>query len=489
MQLSLIEKKRCIDIARQLTILNNKEKARESFYKYCQLTSPDFYNQEKYHLKYLCDILQEFHEDKLIDEKTNKPYKILIIEMAPRHGKTRTLIKFCCWILGNNRKLKIITAAYNDDLAFDFSKFTRNDIIDDPIDGNDFCFKNIFEKIAIKKDDASQKKWSLEGTHFTFKSAGKGGAITGKGGNYLIIDDPVKSAEDAYNELQLEKDWLWYTGTWLSRKEHNAKEIICHTPWSKNDIGGKVQENKNMRYFLIKFPAYDGKKMLCESILDYDEYALLQKTMDEVIFAANYDLKRIDIKGLLYGSNFKTYINLPKDEKGNDLYNEFILFGDTADQGDDFFCTIAVKLYNGLAYVIDIYYSQESVEITEPEVAALIARLLIPYVRIESNAGGHAIALHIDTILKKEYSWNGTIVEDIPQTKNKESRILSNAKAVKEKIIFPIDWKTQWPIFYKAITEFQKRGKNKHDDGPDVLTQIIEYMQDGTDGNFFIRRN
>jgi hypothetical protein len=89
--------------------------------------APDFYLEERTHLKELCDILQLFYERKLVNSHGRIPEK-LIIEYPPRHGKTRTLILFCTWVLGKNAKTKIITSAYNDTFATDFSKYTRNTI-------------------------------------------------------------------------------------------------------------------------------------------------------------------------------------------------------------------------------------------------------------------------------------------------------------------------------------------------------------------------
>ena len=460
--------------------------AKESFWTFCQIEAPEFYTDDKTHLKQYCDTLQAFHENKLLNEK-GKPHKILLIEMPPRHGKTRTLVLLCTWILGLKARTKIISSAYNDDLAHEISKFVRNTIGEQKTENLDIIYSDIFPKTKLKHGDASVKQWALSKCHFTLRAAGKGGTITGKGGNYLIVDDPVKSAEDAYNDLQLEKDWRWYTGTWLSRKEHRAKEIICHTPWAKKDIGGRIQTDKKRPYYLFKMPACKNKKMLCPSILNYDEYIELKNTMDNIIFRANYDLERIDVKGVLYGDKFKTYTSLPVDADGRELYTDYIMFVDTADTGNNYLCAIDAKLYNGLAYVTDVYYTKESVEKTEPEMAKHVADNTIKMARIEGNSAGHAIAVHVKDILEKEYQWDGTIFDTFTQTKNKISRIMSNAKQVIEKVLFPVDWHNRWPEFYTDVTEFKKEGKNKYDDAPDTLTQIVEYIDETFQSHFFIR--
>ena len=73
------------------------ELARRNFWYYCQLLSPDFYTDDRIHLKVLCQTLQALYEGELKNEK-GIPYKKLMINMPPQHGKSRTLINFCQWI-------------------------------------------------------------------------------------------------------------------------------------------------------------------------------------------------------------------------------------------------------------------------------------------------------------------------------------------------------------------------------------------------------
>jgi predicted phage terminase large subunit-like protein len=317
----------------------------------------------------------------------------------------------------------------------------------------------------------------LEGQFFNFKSAGKGGGVTGKGGNILLIDDPVKSAKEAFNERQLESDWLWYTGTWISRKEAGALEIINHTPWSKNDIGGKLQTLYPEECYVFKKQAYDEKenKMLCESILSLKEYAILKKTMNSIIFAANYMLERVEIKGLLYNKEWKIYSKLPVDELGRELVGPARLWCDTADKGADYLCAITGRIYDQYVYITDVYYTKSGVEITEPEIARRIVSNKVRIGRFEANAGGSVIAKHIDLLLRKEYKWIGSIVM-FDQTGNKRARMLAEAGTVQDRIIFPADWDQRWPDFHLDVITFKKEGTNDHDDAPDTLTQIVEEM-------------
>lgn len=462
----------------QITI----ELCKRSFWHFCKNQAPDFYKDERTYLKELCNTLQSLYEGKLLQED-GTPYKKLVIQLPPRHGKSRTLTNFSAWILGKNVKNKLITGSYNDDLAQDFSRFTRDIISQERAKEKDIIYCDIFPETRIKHGDSSYKKWALEGQFFNYKGTGIGGSITGRGSNILITDDPIKDAETAYNDTALKKIWLWYVGTFLSRVEEGGIQIICMTPWCKKDLVSRILEKEN-DWYIISMPVYDGNKMLCPELFSYDTFIERKDISDEAIFSANYMMKRIDIEGLLYGTNFKTYTDLPKDEDGKELTSANRMWADTADKGSDYLCAIFGRKYKGYTYITDVYYTKDSVETTEPELAFRIIDHKATHARIEGNAGGHAIGNHIKRILEDKYKWYGTIFDYFTQTKNKESRILSNAAQVKEKIIFPVDWKQRWPDFYRDVTTFMKEGKNANDDAPDTLTQIVECDIIGG-GNYF----
>lgn len=453
--------------------------AQYSFWEFCKLEAPDFYTEDKIYLKDYCNILQAFHERKLL-KKDGTPYLILIIEMPPRHGKTRTLVLFSAWLFGKDPSTKIISCSYNDDTATDFSRYTRDTIAEEKNSLLQIVYNDIFPHTKIKYGNASMHSWALEGRFFSYKGSGVGGTITGKGGNKIFVDDPVKNAEEAFNETHLNKLWQWYTGTLLSRKEHGAQQIINHTPWSKKDIGGRLQIEKPDDCYVFSRPAWNGESMLCPDILDETEYRELERTMEPIIFSANYNMIRVDVKGLLYGDVWKTYSELPKDDKGKDLTQQEMMWCDTADTGSDYLCAIFGRIYDRYCYVTDIYYTKDSVETTEPEIARRLCNRNVNTAIFEHNSGGHAISVHIRSLLKTNHSWTRTRIVGFTQTGNKIARILSEAWNVKERIIMPVDWSQRWPVFYKAVTTFLKEGKNVNDDGPDTLTQVIEYMDGKT---------
>jgi predicted phage terminase large subunit-like protein len=439
------------------------EEARRSLWRFCQVLSPDFYTDDKPHLKTICDTLQSLYEGKLL-KSNGTPYRNLNIELPPRHGKSRTLTNFSAWILGKSHENRIITASYNDEFAQQFSRFTRDIISEESLNPNILVYSGIFDA-RIKHGDAAAHKWALEGQFFNYKGTGIEGSLTGSGSNVLVIDDAVKDAETAYNETALDKIWLWYTGTFLSRAEQGAITIICMTPWCKLDLSARAVASEPDNWYTISMPAFDGENMLCDSILNREAYDRLKKIGDEKIIAANYDMVRIDVKGSLYRS-FETYDVLPEETE------ESIGYTDTADEGQDYLCSIQARKKAGKLYVTDVLFTQEPQEITEVKQADSIIASMTKQIQIESNNGGRAFARNVQRILdERKYS---CAVEWFHQSGNKISRILTNAPVVQQFVVFPEGWTHKWPEFYQALMSFQREGKNKHDDAPDCLTGICE---------------
>ena len=448
-----------------------KELARREFFYFCNLLAPDFYKEGREYLKTLCDELQDFYFSK--DD-------VLVINMPPRHGKSRTAGLFTQWVLGKNQQEKIMTGSYNETLSTVFSKNVRNGIQEEKADADKIVYSDIFPGVRIKQGDAAMNLWSLEGGYNNYLATSPTGTATGFGCTLMIIDDLIKNAQEAYNSDVLQKHWEWFTNTMLSRLEEGGKIIIMMTRWATNDLAGRAlehfkEEKKKVRHISMKALQDDGT-MLCEEILSKESYQMKIRAMGEDIASANYQQEPIDIKGRLY-SNFKTYTEIPM-ENGRSLFTAIRNYTDTADQGDDYLCSICYGVYNKEAYVLDVLYTKEPMEITEPATAKMLYENDINIADIESNNGGRGFARQVERILREKYNSNKTKINWFHQSQNKKARILSNATWVMEHVYFPVNWKDRWPEFYKDMTTYQREGKNKHDDGPDAVTGIAEKINE-----------
>lgn len=442
-----------------------KELARRDFWYYCKLLGKkDFYNDKKEYLKDLCNQLQNF-----ID--SNK--KILVINMPPRFGKSYTATLFVQWLLGRNNKLKIMTGSYNETLSSTFAKQVRDMIATEQTQGVT-VYRDIFPDTKIKYGEASMNKWALEGSQVAnYLATSPTGTATGFGADLIIIDDLIKNSEEAYNSNVLEKHIDWFTNTMLSRTEKGFKLIIIMTRWASNDLAGFILSNYDDVIHINYKAINDDGTPLDEGTLSLEDFEFKTKNMAKEIVYANYQQEPIDVKGRLY-SSIKTYNQLPMDSNNNLLFTAYKNYTDTADTGEDYLCSICYGVYNKEAYILDVLYTKKPMEITEPATAKILIENNIKEADIESNNGGRGFARAVDKHLLEKYNSNRCKVRWFHQTQNKRARILSNATWVMEHIYFPVNWADRWPEFYKAITTYQKEGKNKHDDAPDVLTGIAE---------------
>lgn len=441
------------------------ELAKREFWQYCKFTSPDFYKKDRYFLKDLAGKLQWFIEEA--------PEQIMVINLPPRHGKSRTATKFVQWLFGKyGTNIKVMTGSYNETLSGTFAKQVRDCIAEKPTQGVT-VYNDIFPDIKIKYGEAAVQKWALDGSEqANYLATSPTGTATGFGCNVMIIDDLIKTSEEAYNANRLQQLNSWFTDTMLSRTENGFKIIIIMTRWNSNDLAGFVLANyDNVIHINYKAVQADGS-MLCPEILSLKDYKLKTKNMNKDIVAANYQQEPVDIKGRLY-TTIKTYTDIPKDAKGNPLFKYILNYTDTADEGDDFLCSICYGMYNKEYYVLDILYTKDAMEKTEPATAEMLTRHNVGCAVIESNNGGRGFARNVERECK-ELGNRHTNIKWFHQSKNKIARILSNSTSVMNNVYFPVNWEDRFPDFAKAIKTYQKEGKNAHDDAPDALTGVYE---------------
>ena len=432
--------------------------AQKDFWSFCKLMMPKFYKEEREYLYEFCSSLQDFVE--------NSDKHFLVINLPPRHGKSLTAQLFTAWLFGLNNQNKVMTASYNETLSTTFARSVRNMIQTQKVDDG-IVYSDIFPNTKVKYGEASAQMWTLEGSSMiNYLATSPKGTATGFGARYLIVDDLIKSAEDAYNENVLDSHQEWFNNTFLSRTENPWKVIIIMTRWAEGDLAGRVLSafSDDVEHISYKAVQDDGS-MLCDDLLNRADYDMKTREMNLDIVEANYNQKPIDVAGRLY-SQFMTYDERPDGK----AYN----YTDTADTGSDFLCSINYIEHNDEAYITDLVFTDESMETTEQKVAELLYNDNVNEARIESNNGGRGFARNVQSILEQKYKTNRIIITPVAQTKNKESRILSSSAWVQKHVFMPINWDKRWPEFYRQVMSYQRKGRNAHDDSVDVLAAIYE---------------
>ncbi|WP_409349383.1 phage terminase large subunit [Streptococcus pneumoniae] len=150
-------------------------------------------------------------------------------------------------------------------------------------------------------------------------------------------------------------------------------------------------------------------------------------------------------------------------------------YTDTADTGKDYLASyIYGETMDKEAYILDILFTKEPMEVTEPLLARKLVENEVNLCWIESNNGGRGFARNVERLMRENHGTNQTTVKWFHQSKNKQARILTNATWLMEHVYFPEGWRNRWPELYKSLMTYQREGRNAHDDAQDALTGIAE---------------
>lgn len=438
----------------------------------------------------------QFHKSyySVLDQFYSGRIKKLMITVPPQHGKSEgSTRRLPARLIGKDFSLKIAIASYASTQA---RRFGRD--INRIIDSREYMA--LYDDVKLSKSklhnissDAIRTSEEFEiiddhgrATDGNIKLVGRNTALTGNPVDILIIDDLYKDAAEGNSPIIRQNCIDWYNTTAESRLHNDSQQLIVFTRWHEEDLIGYLEQKEEVRtlnslaevdqdfkgWYKINYEAIKtgGPTELDPrekgEVLWPERHSIekLKKTRarDPEVFECLYQGNPESREGQLYGP-FKTYNDLP-------IHNGINNYTDTADTGQDYLCSINyAKAQDGLLYVTDLLYTQESMEKTEQWTIDLLNRGQVSRADIESNNGGRSFARVVQKAVSK------TVVKWFHQSGNKESRIFSNSAMVQEKIIFPSDWSVRWPEFYSNVTRFKKVFKaNKHDDGPDALTGIVE---------------
>ena len=237
---------------KQLQVMYAEKKirnlAKDDFLSFVKCVWPEFV--EGAHHRH---IAKKFNE--LAEGKINR----LIVNMPPRHTKSEfASFLLPAWMVGRNPKLKIIQATHTGELAVRFGRKAKT-----LIDSNEYG--KIFQT-RLREDSQAAGRWETAqgGEYF---AAGVGGAITGRGADLLIIDDP-HSEQDALSPNAMESAYEWYTSGPRQRLQPGGKIVLVMTRWNTKDLTGMLVKNqtaaKSDQWHVVEFPAIidHGKKQI-----------------------------------------------------------------------------------------------------------------------------------------------------------------------------------------------------------------------------------
>lgn len=434
-------------------------------------------------------------------------------ELVPTHNSEGSSRMLPSDILGLYPDKKIIIASYAASIAADFNRDCQRIIDSDE-------YRAIFPDTVLNRSNVvtvatnylrNSNVFEIVGHSGSLRVVGRGGSLTSKTADIIILDDLYKDASEANSPIIRQGAWDWYTKVVRTRLHNDSQQLIVFTRWHPEDIIGRIIENEQVieaKYWsdLENIPAgawvlvnYEAIKRSAPSELDdrapgealWPERHSLEKLeglrrLDPVGFECMQQGNPGSAESRLY-QPFKTYI----DKKDWGTYVRSGCYIDVADEGDDYLASVTYDIYRSentawnehrkrwepiiFALVTDIIYTDESTEVTAVTVPAQMNGAGTQKAWVESNNGGSQFE---KTIKKKVRA----LTVPFYQGANKESRIVSNAPFVNYYIIMPFGWENRYPKAAAHISGFLRQfTANKHDDIEDALTGI--YEKEIADGN------
>ena len=260
------------------------EESRSSFLTFVKKVWPDFIAGS--HHKIFARKLEDVSRGKI---------KRLIINMPPRHTKSEFASNlFPAWMLGKNPKLKIIQTTHTAELSDGFGRKVKNLIMQDE-------FKEVFPDVKLAEDSKASGRFNTNkgGEYF---AAGVGGAITGRGADLLIIDDP-HSEQDALSDKKMEDAYEWYTSGPRQRLQPGGSIVVVMTRWSVKDLTGKLLAKQTGesadQWDVVEFPAIIDEKPMWPEFWNLRELEGVKASISEQKWQAQYQQNPVGDEGAI----------------------------------------------------------------------------------------------------------------------------------------------------------------------------------------------
>ena len=437
-------------------------------------------------------VVNKHHE--LICQALEKVYtgetKKLIINIAPRYGKTELAVKnFIAKGFALNPKARFLHVSYSQDLAQQNSEEVRDNYLQNPE------FQRLFD-VRLKQGTTQKKKWSTEQGGMLYATA-TGGQVTGFGagqideendedeffdnydksskfGGAIVIDDPIKP-EDADHANIRKKVNDRYESTLKNRVNSvNTPIIIIMQRLHENDLCGHLIEQEGDEWEVLSLPCVENDEKGEEiSMWPYKhsiEWLQKERKRNPTVFGRQFMQNPMPAEGILFP---KHELNWYKSSELNKKDAEYIIAAnDVADEGADDYCMVIAYMFDTKIYVEDVLFNKKGLDVNVRSILDKVSAHSIKEMHVETNGAGKK---HVKN-LRSEIKTCRVIGKH--NSANKESRILNEEGFVKINFYFREDYdpESEYARYIQELTNYLKEGRNQHDDAADgtaLLSHVI----------------
>lgn len=376
------------------------------------------------------------------------------------------------------------------------------EIINDPVE---YTWHEIFPNVEMQGTNAKETTVNLErnGRFKTWTFRSIDGSLTGatRCNRFLTADDLVSGIEEALNKNRLDTLWTKVVNDLRSRRLEGCKEFYIATRWSVHDPIGKLQQlyAGNPRARFIAVPALDenGKSNFLFTVNGFSEkyFNDAKESMDEISYNCLYQQQPVEREGLLLPPDKLKRFFFDREDVPDGYTDEYTIIPDreadaiwavcdTKDKGTDFESLPIAYQYGDKFFIPDVVFDDTTdYDILDRKTADILIKHNPHKIRFESNNVGNRVAHNIQKIISGKCRAD---IETRPTQANKETKILVNSDYISKHFYFlhPSQYKpkSDYGLFMANVTTYTTRAKVAHDDGPDSLAMMAEYVQNPLGG-------
>lgn len=376
------------------------------------------------------------------------------------------------------------------------------EIINDPVE---YTWHEIFPNAEIQGTNAKETTVNLErnGRFKTWTFRSIDGSLTGatRCNRFLTADDLVSGIEEALNKNRLDTLWTKVVNDLRSRRLEGCKEFYIATRWSVHDPIGKLQQlyAGNPRARFIAVPALDenGKSNFLFTVNGFSEkyFNDAKESMDEISYNCLYQQQPVEREGLLLPPDKLKRFFFDREDVPDGCTDEYTIIPDreadaiwavcdTKDKGTDFESLPIAYQYGDKFFIVDAVFDDTTdYDILDRKTADILTKHNPHMIRFESNNVGNRVAHDVQKLIDGKCRAE---IETRPTQANKETKILVNSNYIVNHFYFlhPSQYKpkSDYGLFMGNVTTYTTRAKVAHDDGPDSLAMMSEYVQNPLGG-------